>query len=578
MRIKILNEHLANQIAAGEVVERPAAVVKELVENSFDANAQSIRVDIVKGGQELIRVRDDGDGIVRDDLLLALNRHATSKIQAFSDLESITSLGFRGEALPSIAAVSRFKLISCHKDTTTGYSIEGEESDVVPHPHPKGTTVEVRNLFYNTPARRKFLRSINTEFQHIEMMLQRLALSHFKVALLLNHNEKTILNYKAALTQEAREQRVANILGKSFMQHAIAVEFSASGLTLNGWIAEPTYTRSQTDMQYFYINGRFVRDKLLSHAMRQAYHDVLFHGRHPAYVIYLTIAPTAVDVNVHPTKNEVRFRDGRTVHDFVVKGVHDALALVRPQSISNNDNVLVSNKPNSQSYESAQRPMRLQVQEEMATYAELKESPPTQVVKKEEDYPLGHAIAQLHGIYILAQNNKGLVIVDMHAAHERIVYEKMKREWLNEGVVTQSLLMPMSIQLNKNEQQCWERNQEVFARLGLRTEAIGPDSIIIREVPVLIKEAEIATLVRDVIADLLANDSSARLDETMNAVLASMACHGSVRANHSLTVPEMNALLRDMEKTEHSGQCNHGRPTWKQMSLSELDQFFLRGQ
>ena len=579
MRIRVLEEHLANQIAAGEVVERPASVVKELVENSLDAHAATISVDVLKGGEELIRVRDDGDGIVAEDLTLALQRHATSKIQHFSDFEVMTSLGFRGEALPSIAAVSRLKLISCHQNATSGFSVTSEHPEPVPCPHPKGTTIEVYHLFFNTPARRKFLRTANTEFQHIETMLHRLALSRFDVDFSLKHNQKLIFDARAALTQAEQEKRVIEILGESFMQHALAIEFSAAGLSLMGWMATPEYTRSQGDMQYFYINGRFVRDKLLSHAMREAYQDVLFHGRHPAYIIYLTLDPARVDVNVHPTKHEVRFRDGRTIHDFVVKGVHEALAQVRPIHAVSTEVMTTRSEVLPQRNDATQRlsqqPMRLQVQEAMTAYTALHSAKTETPV---EDYPLGHAIAQLHGIYILSQNAQGLVIVDIHAAHERIVYEKMKRECLGEGVVTQRLLIPIAMRLNKNEVNCFEDNQTVFAQLGLLMETMGPENLMIREVPVLIKAAQIETLVRDVITDLMAQESTTRLEEKFNAVLASMACHGAIRANHPLSILEMNRLLRDMEKTQHSGQCNHGRPTWKQMSLTELDKFFLRGR
>jgi len=582
MRIQILDEHLANQIAAGEVIERPASVVKELLENSFDANASYINVDIEDGGKKSIRVRDDGDGIVSEDLKLALTRHATSKIQQFDDLERVVSLGFRGEALPSIAAVSRTEIISRRADAEPAYCIDsdgGNISEIRVKAHPKGTTLEVRDLFFNTPARRKFLRTNKTEFQHIETVAERLALSHFEVAISLKHNQRMIFNCPVALSSDAKDRRVAALLGADFMEHAFKIEFSAGGLSLWGWIAEPRYTRSQADMQYFFINGRFIRDKLLSHAMRQAYQDVLFHGRHPAYVIYLKIDPAAVDVNVHPTKHEVRFRDGRTVHDFVVRGVHDALEQLKPaqetRQIPKTD----------VSYQPQQESIALQVKEQLAAYEVLKPShePYKKNINKTYSKPdfkeslLGYAIAQLHGIYILSQNDKGMVIVDMHAAHERILYEKLKRQFIS-GMATQVLLVPKTLVLNKSEMQCWQESQAVFVQVGLKTEAVGPETIVIREVPILIKETSIDQLVRDVIADLLVNDSASRLQEKHNAVLASMACHSAIRAHHQLTIPEMNALLRDMEETKHSGLCNHGRPTWKEFTLQELDKYFLRGR
>ncbi len=582
MRIQVLDEHLANQIAAGEVIERPASVVKELVENSFDANATHINVDIIEGGKKLIRVRDDGDGIISDDLKLALSRHATSKIQHFDDLERVASLGFRGEALPSIAAVSRMTITACHHDADSGYCIQcdgGNLGDLQPKAHPKGATVEVSDLFFNTPARRKFLRADKTEFQHIETVVQRLALSHFDVAMSLKHNQRVIFNCPIASSGNAKDHRVATILGATFIEHAFKIEFSAGGLALSGWIAEPRYTRSQADMQYFYINGRFVRDKLLSHAMREAYRDVLFHGRYPAYSIYLEIDPASVDVNVHPTKHEVRFRDGRTVHDFVVRGVHDALAQLKPGAATQ------ATPKVDVRYEPQQQAIALQVEQQLAAYEVLKsthEDPEKnhfETVSKNviQEYPLGHAIAQLHGIYILAQNEKGLVMVDMHAAHERILYEALKHQ-SKPNLVTQVLLVPKTLSLNKNEMQCWQENQEIFTQVGLKTEAAGPQAIVVREVPSMIKEASIEQLIRDVIADLLVNDSASRLQEKYDAVLASMACHSAVRANHQLTIPEMNALLRDMEHTEHGGLCNHGRPTWKQFTIADLDKFFLRGR
>lgn len=585
MRIKILDEHLANQIAAGEVIARPASVVKELVENSFDANATHIRVDIADGGKNLIRVRDDGDGIVAGDLSLALSRHATSKIEHFDDLERVASLGFRGEALPSIAAVSRMNITSCHNGAESGYTVRcdgGNITETQPKAHPQGTTVEIHDLFFNTPARRKFLRTDKTEFQHIETVMQRLALSHFNAAVSLQHNQRMVFNCPIASSANAKDHRVATMLGTAFIEHAFKIEFSAGGFSLTGWIAEPRYTRSQSDMQYFYINGRFVRDKLLSHAMRQAYHDVLFQGRQPAYVIYLQVDPAVVDVNVHPTKHEVRFRDGRSVHDFVARGVHEALAQVKPGA---QEQTPTAPTPPVVRYEPQQQDISLAVAQPLAAYETLKPSHEVQEEKQittvnsteDQEYLLGHAIAQLHGVYILAQNEAGLLIIDMHAAHERILYEKMKQQ-LPSGIATQVLLIPISLTLNKAEMQCWQERQDVFAQVGLITTAGGPNAILVREVPAIIKEACVEQLIRDVIADLLVNDSASRLQEKHDAILATMACHGAVRANHQLTIPEMNALLRDMECTEHSGLCNHGRPTWQQFSMAELDKYFLRGR
>lgn len=583
MRIQILDEHLANQIAAGEVIERPASVVKELVENSFDANAVHINVDIIDGGKKLIRIRDDGDGIMPEDLALALSQHATSKIQHIDDLERVVSLGFRGEALSSIGAVSRMDITSCHDEAKSGYTIHcdgGNLGETQPKAHPQGTTVEIHDLFFNTPARRKFLRTDKTEFQHIEIVMQRLALSHFDLTISLKHNQRMIFNCPKASSGDAQDHRVMTLLGGAFIEHAFKVEFSAGGLSLTGWIAQPCYTRSQADMQYFYVNGRFVRDKLLSHAMRQAYHDVLFHGRQPAYVIYLNLDPASVDVNVHPTKHEVRFRDGKAVHDFVARGIHEALAQLKP-----GDEVSVGSTAQAKYESQRHQDVALQVKQQLAAYKTLNlsdeehEKNQTKTTNKIENqkHLLGLAIAQLHGIYILAQNERGLIIVDMHAAHERIIYEKMKDQ-MNSGIVTQVLLVPITLSLNKSEIRCWQDNQDTFTEMGLKTAPAGPNAIIIREVPSMIKKVQIEQLIRDVIADLLVNDSASRLQEKHDAILATIACHGAVRANHRLTIPEMNALLRDMEHTEHSGLCNHGRPTWKQFSIAELDKYFLRGK
>ncbi len=599
MRIKTLDTHLANQIAAGEVVERPAAVVKELLENSLDANASEIIIEIKQGGQELIRVRDNGDGIHPDDLCIALERHATSKIASFDDLIGVSSLGFRGEALASIAAVSRLKLTSHAKNADSAFSIASEDaqtdSEISPAAHPQGTTVEVRDLFYNTPARRKFLRTPKTEFQHIETTVQRLALSCFGVSIKLIHNEKLIFLAPNAIDSPGNERRVAGIMGRAFMQEALFIEFSAAGMTLKGWIGMPTFSRSQADMQYFYVNGRYIRDKILSHAARAAYEDVLFNGRHPVYVLYLELDPKTVDVNVHPTKHEVRLRDSRVVHDFIRRGIHDALAQVRPgddcahehhnETHSAPPTIPTPREP-MRSTGSTQRPMRFQVKEQMAAYGELHASPEvlekpeikTERYEQQNDFPLGFAVAQIHDIYILAQNTKGLIIVDMHAAHERILYEKMKTQLAEQGIQAQPLLIPITIALSKQEMSAWETAQSLFEQLGLITEQGGPESIIVREIPNLIKTKDVETLIRDVIADLKVVETSERLNEKMNAMLGTIACHAAVRANHRLAIPEMNAILRDMENTAHSGQCNHGRPTWVQFTLEEMDRFFLRGK
>lgn len=601
MAICLLPPQLINQIAAGEVVERPASVVKEVLENSLDAGARRLELDIEQGGKALIRVRDDGLGIPREELALALARHATSKITSLEDLEQVASLGFRGEALPSIASVSRLTLTSRIANEEAGWRVSGDGSErlaeIVPAAHPTGTTVEIRDLFFNTPARRKFMRADATEFKHIEDVVRRIALSRFNVDIALNHNQKPLWRLPAADTRAQREQRLAKLCGQPFIEQSLYVEHAAADLRLSGWIAQPTFSRSQADLQYFFVNGRVVRDKLIAHAVRQAYKDVLFHGRHPAFVLYLELDPAVVDVNVHPAKHEVRFRDSRLVHDFLFRTLHEVLAQVRPQ-VRPADKLSVQGvdfTPPSQSSTPQfgairrQAPMPLQVSEQLTAYAALHpagDSAGQTALRTagafpdvaSEIPPLGFALAQLHGIFILAQNAQGLVLVDMHAAHERITYEGLKTSYAGEGIRAQPLLVPVTLAVSEREASLAEQAAEVFAELGLELDRLGPERLVVRQVPALLRHADVPALVRDVLSDLTEHGISTRLREAHNAVLSSMACHGSVRANRQLSVVEMNALLRDMERTERSGQCNHGRPTWVQLRLDELDRLFLRGQ
>jgi len=619
-RIKQLSAQLANQIAAGEVVERPASVIKELMENSIDANATQIDIDIEQGGVRLIRIKDNGTGIFKDDMPLALSRHATSKIYQAEDLERVSSLGFRGEALPSISSVSRLDLKSRTKDDESGWRLmgDGREIAVEPEPvaHPQGTTIEIRDLFYNTPARRKFLRTEKTEFNHLEDVIKRIGLSHFDIGISLKHNQRPVLNLHPALDRASQEKRIANVCGKPFIESAIHIEMAAAGLKVYGWVGLPTYTRSQTDLQYFYVNGRMVKDRLVTHAIRQAYRDVIFHGRHPAYVLFLELDPALVDVNAHPAKHEVRFREGRMVHDFLFRSLHDALAQVTPESSANQvtaesefgvkpvqstTSIQSTNGANSYAPQmTEQGNMAFQVAEQIAAYKSLhptvdvanalanqassqttSEMPVANAFANDSQAimpPLGFAIAQLRGVYILANNENGLVIVDMHAAHERITYERMKQAYETENIITMPLLVPMSVQLSEKEARLAEENQEMFSRFGFVVDRMGIETAVIREIPSLLKNADIEGLIRDVLADLVRFGTTDRIKESVNELLATMACHGSVRANRQLTISEMNALLRDMEKTERSGQCNHGRPTWVQMSMQELDKLFLRGQ
>lgn len=598
-RINRLSPRLANQIAAGEVVERPASVLKELLENSLDAGARRVDVEVEQGGKKLLRVRDDGSGIHKDDLALALSRHATSKISRPEDLEAIASLGFRGEALASISSVSRLELSSRTTDTTaeTGWSVRAEgqqmQPSVEPCQHGVGATVEVRDLFFNTPARKKFLKTERTEFGRIDEVLKRLALSRFDVQFSLRHNQRTVHDLRPAVSEVEQRRRIGLVCGPAFLENSVQVDQRAAGLRLWGWISLPAFSRSQADLQYFYVNGRIVRDKIVTHAIRQAYQDVLYHGRHPAYVLFLELDPATVDVNVHPTKHEVRFRDGRLVHDFLFRSLHRELADIKPEAQDQDE---VQRSPlqtlPEHSYSQAALPLRQStpVRETSPEFrAGAQAMPAGAPVNLEQHYakllggdeeapPLGYAVAQLHGVYILAQNREGLIIVDMHAAHERITYERMKQAQGEQGLKRQTLLVPLSLAVSEAEADCAETHRENLLAFGLELERASAEAVIVRQIPALLKDADIEQLVRDVLSDLLEFGASDRLENHQNELLSTMACHGSVRANRRLGIDEMNALLRDMEATERSGQCNHGRPTWVYQSMAELDKLFLRGR
>ncbi len=592
--IHTLSSHLVNQIAAGEVVERPASVVKELVENSLDAGAGSITVEIEGGGTRLIRVSDDGRGIGADELELALSRHATSKIGSLEDLEKVSSLGFRGEALPSIASVSRLTLCSRQAGAERAWKIAGRDGEgAVPDALPQGTRVDVRELFYNVPARKKFLRTEQTEYRHIEGLFKSLALGHPEVGFRLLHNQKTIYQLPSVNSAQDQMMRLARLCGSSFADSLVEIDVSVDSLHLYGWVALPTFNRSQADMQYFFVNRRQVRDKTVSHAIRQAYQDVLFHGRHPAYVLSLDMDPTRLDVNVHPQKHEVRFRDSRAVHDFLYRSLHRALADIEPaQQVTSPGFSLDASSPMPAS--PAQPGLHLptrpagdrgpNMREQMASYSALlqpdsEQAPPNELAQGDDSAPpLGYAIAQLKGIYILAENSDGLIVVDMHAAHERIVYERMKQNAEREDVISQPLLVPLAFNVSQAEADLVDRHQALFGHLGFQLDRLGPEQLRVRATPALLKNADSEQLVRDVLSDLAEFGRSERVQEYQNEMLSTMACHASVRANRQLSIAEMNALLRDIEATERSGQCNHGRPTWKQLSLEQLDRFFLRGQ
>ncbi|TIH09966.1 DNA mismatch repair endonuclease MutL [Pseudomonas leptonychotis] len=620
-RIQLLSPRLANQIAAGEVVERPASVIKELLENSLDSGAKRIEVDVEQGGVKLLKVRDNGSGISADDLPLALARHATSKIRELEDLEQVMSLGFRGEALASISSVARLTLTSRTEGAEQAWQVETEGRDmqprVQPAAHPVGTSVEVRDLFFNTPARRKFLKTEKTEFDHLQEVIKRLALARFDVAFHLRHNGKTMLGLHEAPDELSRARRVASVCGAAFLEQSLPIDIERNGLHLWGWVGLPTFSRSQADLQYFYVNGRMVRDKLVAHAVRQAYRDVLFNGRHPTFVLFLEIDPSVVDVNVHPTKHEVRFRDGRMVHDFLYGTLHRALGEVRPEDqLAAPATVSEMLRPTGQAagefgpqgeiglaasllqpassgsvwrspgagYQGARPDSALPAAEAQGAYREffapMATTPaPAGLPEAQGDIPpLGYAIAQLKGIYILAENVQGLVVVDMHAAHERITYERLKVAMASEGLRGQPLLVPESIAVSQREADCAEEHAEWFLRLGFELQRLGPETLAIRQIPALLKQAEATRLVQDVLGDLLEYGTTDRIQAHLNELLGTMACHGAVRANRRLTLPEMNALLRDMEHTERSGQCNHGRPTWTQMGMDDLDKLFLRGR
>ncbi len=601
--IQELPPQLANQIAAGEVVERPASVLKELLENSIDAGASRVDVEVDAGGTKRIRVRDNGRGIVREQLGLALARHATSKIASLEDLDRIATLGFRGEALASISSVSRLTLTSnAQHEAIDGWRVEVEGLASTPHleprAHPRGTSVEVRDLFFNTPARRRFLRTERTEFVRLDEVFRRLALSHFGVALHLRHNQRVQHQLPAAERPAERDQRVAQVLGSTFLEQAVPLDETAGGLRLWGWMGLPTASRSQADMQYFYVNGRMVRDKVVSHAVRQAYRDVLFGDRHPAYVLYLELDPQSVDVNVHPTKAEVRFRDSRAVHDFLFTRLHQVIANERPahrleraveaaepaQPLTGNQPALALPVAGTLGvparFDAA--PGGGRIAEALATYANQYDSPPGPGDRDEgtpeQVPPLGFAIAQVHGVYVLAENRQGLVVVDMHAAHERILYERLKTSSDADGLRWQPLLVPQVLAVSQQEAALVEAQGEDLERLGVQLDRSGPESITIRALPALLQGSDAERLVRDLLADLRTAGSSDRVIAARDQLLATMACHGAVRANRQLTLDEMNALLRQIEVTERSGQCNHGRPTWVAFPLAQMDRWFLRGQ
>jgi DNA mismatch repair protein MutL len=591
--IQLLPDLLINQIAAGEVIERPASALKELLENSLDAGATDIAVQLEAGGIKRLVVRDNGGGIAKEQLPLALMRHATSKIASLDDLQRVASMGFRGEALASMAAVAQVTLTSHTAATEHAwqvYAVDGTLSDAAPAAHAHGTSVEMRELYFNTPARRKFLKSESTEYAWCEETFKRIALSRPDVTFSLQRDGKSIWQ----LPKQSLAQRITAILGNEFSQHAVIVEKQVASLHLYGIAALPAYSRSTRDEQYFFVNGRFVRDKMITHAIRQAYQDILHHQRHPAFVLFLDMPPEQVDVNVHPAKSEVRFRESQGVHQFVFHALQDALSTPmnnespdsslrrRPESSSSTnalDSGLRRNDGNSIvqqqsiSFTAAQPQAAYKLWEEAAVVREQEAT-----TQQPETHPLGFALGQLSGIYILAQNQQGLIVVDMHAAHERIVYERLKTAFDAQQMPTQRLMIPVTFAAEALDIATAEEEQEALNQLGFDIAPISTNTLAVRAMPAMLKQSHAETAAREVLHELRDFGASRALTERRNELLATLACHSAVRANQQLSLPEMNAILREMEQTERADQCNHGRPTWFQVTLAELDAMFMRGK
>ncbi len=641
MKIRILDSHLVNQIAAGEVIERPGSVVKELLENSLDAGATEITIEVEAGGTKLISLRDNGCGIARNDMVLAIKRHATSKIASIDDLEQVRSLGFRGEALASIASIAKFKLSSHSAADDMGWQLisQGDSKDYILEPtaHPLGTTVEIGDLFFNMPVRRKFLRREQTEFNHILEIIGKIALSRFDVEIILKHNGKKILSLGSVKNTRESLERIGMIVGQEFVQNSYALNIANDEIKLTGWISTPSYTRSQADLQYTYVNHRIVRDKIITHALRQAYQDLIFTQRHPVAVLYLTIDPRMVDVNVHPTKAEVRFADGRMIHDFLLRGLRESLAQGKVRQVaamvadengscnfgpssslqSDTSSLVVKRRiaeeVNMCNLQEATVPagdasmlgkarsrggvrspkQSINVAKDMDAYEKLvsfaKDTCITSSMKN--DYPrdamaevnkeiampsLGFALAQLGGRYILAENSEGLIIVDMHAAHERINYEKLKEQYDRANIPAQTLLIPHVLNLSNREIDALEENQMLVQKIGFTLERSSPDTVLLRAVPVLLQHGDVVQLAKDFIADLLSQVSLDSVEDKINHILATISCHGSIRSGQELNLDTMNELLRKIEDTNFGDRCSHGRPTWRTLTFAEIDKFFLR--
>jgi len=609
--IRLLPSALVDQIAAGEVVERPASLVKELVENSLDAGARRIEVDCEAGGMSLVRVLDDGHGIPEDELPLAVQRHATSKIATALDLAAIRSMGFRGEALPSIGSVARLRIASRAAGAARGAELRidgGEMQPTAPSAQPQGTLVEVRDLFFNLPARRKFLRAESTELGHIARLVERFALARFDVAFRLRHGGRVLIDAPLAETPLLQRARIASIMGEAFMDGALPIDRQAGRVSLRGWLGQPQAARAASDQQFAYVNGRAVRDRLLANAIRLGYRDVLYHGRQPAYLLHLDIEPEWVDVNAHPQKLELRFRDGRQVHDFVFRAVHDALGVgagvaaptASPTALGvaaggatagdsgiTQSGITQSGITQSGAFEFAMAAPGFwpsagpagspAVRDDAGAPAAAFAATAVPLGMGVSAGSLGVAVAQLHGVYILAQSEAGLVLVDAHAAHERVLYERMKRGFGGRPAV-QRLLEPIVIETAVHETEAFEGHAAEFAAAGFDLGVLAPGRLALRAVPALLAQADLEPLVRQVLGDLREERGEHHLEAAAHVLLGNIACRAAIRANRRLTLPEMNALLRDMETTERAGQCNHGRPTWTLLTLAQLDQLFLRGR
>ncbi|HTL26425.1 MAG TPA: DNA mismatch repair endonuclease MutL [Burkholderiales bacterium] len=572
--IRILPELLVSQIAAGEVVQRPASVLKELLENSLDAGASSIAVTLEEGGVRRIQVEDDGGGIARDDLPLALASHATSKIRTLEDLEAVATMGFRGEALASIAAVARLSIVSRTADAAHAHAIRAEASGTSsPEPAARapGTTISVADLYFNTPARKKFLRTQATEFAHCDEVFRRIALAHPDLEFTLRHNGRV----SSHVRKQTLGERAAALLARDFVDASFVVDAQAGPLRLHGLAGAPQAARSRADMQYFFVNGRFVRDRLLAHAAREAWRELLHGDRQPAYLLFLELDPRGVDVNVHPAKTEVRFRDARAVHQFVLHAVGRALAPGAAEAPVAYAEVAQGPTPLRPAFQP-----RFGVEQPVAAYQSFVAAATQAAPLPASDSapPLGYALAQLHGVYILAQNEAGLVLVDMHAAHERIVMEKLRQSIDAGAVQRQRLLVPVVLRTEALDVATAEENAQALEALGLEVSVAGPNELAVRSAPALLANGDVAALVRSVLGELREFGAAQVLAARRDELLAGMACHAAVRANRVLAIPEMNALLREMETTERSGSCNHGRPTWYQLTLADLDKLFLRGR